>query len=228
MMSSIQAFMHFSKNTHRNIKLLLCASIVLLAGCETVTPYDYTKLQESKPRSILVMPAINNSVEVNAPYTHLSTITKPLAEKGYYVFPVAVIDHFLKENGLPTPAEMNGISLEKIREHIGPDAVLYTTIKNWGQKFQVFNSKTVVDAHLKLIDARTGELLWESSAYAEINSDNGNNNGLLGALISAAINQAIASANDRTPDAARIANGSAINAKKTGLLYGPYVEAPKK
>jgi hypothetical protein len=27
-----------------------------------------------------------------------------LAEKGYYVLPVAVIDQFLKENGLPTPA----------------------------------------------------------------------------------------------------------------------------
>jgi hypothetical protein len=37
-----------------------------------------------------------------------------LAEKGYYVLPVAVIDQFLKENGLPTPAEMNGIPLEKI------------------------------------------------------------------------------------------------------------------
>jgi hypothetical protein len=45
---------------------------------------------------------------------YLSTLTKPLAEKGYYVLPVAVIDQFLKENGLPTPAEMNGIPLEKI------------------------------------------------------------------------------------------------------------------
>jgi hypothetical protein len=41
-------------------------------------------------------------------YIYLSTLTKPLAEKGYYVLPVAVIDQFLKENGLPTPAEMNG------------------------------------------------------------------------------------------------------------------------
>ena len=62
---------------------------------------------------------MNSSVEVNAPYSYLSTISQPLAEKGYYVFPVSVVDTFLKENGLPTPAEMNGIALDKIVEVIG-------------------------------------------------------------------------------------------------------------
>ncbi len=72
---------------------------MLLAGCvASKTPYDYSALENSRPRSILVIPPLNNSVEVNAPYVFLSTITAPLAEKGYYVFPVAVIDRFLKEN----------------------------------------------------------------------------------------------------------------------------------
>src|SRR5210317_1864170 len=94
---------------------VVAAFVVLLSGCVAPTgPYDYSALENSRPRSILVIPPLNNSIEVNAPYIFLATITRPLAEKGYYVFPVAVIDAFLKENGLPTPAEMNGIPLDKI------------------------------------------------------------------------------------------------------------------
>ena len=75
--------------------------LMFVSGCATtVEPYDYTALKESAPRSILVIPPMNNSVEVTAPYSFLSTITAPLAESGYYVYPVSVIDSFLKENGL--------------------------------------------------------------------------------------------------------------------------------
>jgi hypothetical protein len=115
---------------------------IFIVGCNKheVKPYDYTAFKKSKPRSIVVIPPKNNSIEVNASYIYLSTLTKPLAEKGYYVLPVAVIDQFLKENGLPTPAEMNGIPLEKIREHTGADAVLYVEIEEFGQKYLVLSS----------------------------------------------------------------------------------------
>ena len=78
----------------------LAAVAVLCGGCAT-TPYDYAPYRQHMPRSILVLPPLNESVEVNAPYSYLSTVTRPLAECGYYVFPVAVIDAFLKDNGLP-------------------------------------------------------------------------------------------------------------------------------
>ena len=134
--------------------------VMLLSGCQaTQTPYDYSALENSRPRSILVIPPVNNSVEVNASYIFLSTISRPLAEKGYYVFPVAVIDQFLKENGLPTPIEMNGIPLDKIAEHIGADAVLYVSIEEWGQKYNLVSSTTEVHSILRLVDVNTGVLL---------------------------------------------------------------------
>ena len=172
--------------------LLLCILMLLVSGCATTPPYDYTAFEKSKPRSIVVIPPNNNSLEVNAPYIYLSTLSRPLAEKGYYVFPVSVIDHFLKENGLPTPAEMNSIPLDKIDEHIGADAVLYITIEDWGQKFQVLSSVTLVQATLRLVDVKTGELLWESMAVAKKSSDDAGG-GLAGALINAIATQIIAS-----------------------------------
>lgn len=211
-------------------RILLLAIALVAAGCQTQrTPYDYSALRKSQPRSIVVIPPANNSIEVNAPYTFLSTISRPLAEKGYYVFPVAVIDTFLKENGLPTTDEMNAVPLDKIRQNIGADAVLYVTIEDWGQKYEVLHSRAVVQAKLRLVDARTGEQLWDAMAQAQQQSDDGGQ-GLIGALINAVVEQIVSSSVDRTPGLSSLANTIAINNPHSGLLNGPYVpeEAPPK
>ena len=108
----------------------LISGVLLMNGCAATGPktYDYSAYRANMPRSILVLPPVNETTEVMAPYIYLSTITRILAEKGYYVYPVAVIDVLMKENGVPTPAEMAQIPLKKIKEVINPDAVLYLTI----------------------------------------------------------------------------------------------------
>ncbi|MFT6990086.1 MAG: hypothetical protein ACJASL_002064 [Paraglaciecola sp.] len=207
-------------NTHIfNVALL---SFVLLSGCASIEPYNYGPLKQAAPRSILVLPPMNSSVEVSAPYTYLSTVTKPLAEKGYYVFPVSVVDNFLKENGLPTPVEMNGIGLDKIDEIIGADAVLYVHIQDWGQKFQVLSSVSVVQGSVKLVSVKTGKLLWEAPINAQYNPNDNSGGGLLGDLVVAVVSQIAGEISDNTPQVARMANNMAFNSPKRGLLNGPY------
>jgi len=209
-------------NSIRLCLLFLPCIILIASGCATTTPYDYTAFKKSRPRSIVVIPPMNNSIEVNAPYIYLSTLTRPLAEKGYYVFPVFVIDYFLKENGLPTPAEMNGIPLDKIGEHIGADAVLYVSIEDWGQKYQLIQSVTKVHATLKLVDVKSGELLWDSTAIAQESSGDGGSD-LIGMLVMAVIDQVLDSTiADPTPRLARQANNAAIDSQLRGMLDGPY------
>ncbi|WP_020410530.1 DUF799 domain-containing protein [Hahella ganghwensis] len=203
---------------------LLPVLFAFMTGC-AIQPYDYTALKEAKPRSILVIPPVNNTVEVNAPYTFLSTISAPLAEKGYYVFPVAVIDQFMKQNGLPTPVEMNQVPLEKIREIIGPDAVLYVTIEDWGQQYQVISSRAVVSSRWRLVDARTGNLLWEGRAHAEESSNDGGGD-LAVALIGALVEQIASTVSDKTPGLSRRANFNTIDNQHRGLLPGPYLKIP--
>ena len=214
--------MKFLKKTIYLIPLL----ILLSSGCATQQPYDYTSLLESKPRSIVVIPPINNSLEPEAPYVYLSTITRPLAEKGYYVFPVSMVDHFMKANGLPTPDEMNAVALDKIDENIGADAVLYATIDKWGQNYQITASVAEVDVKLKLVDVKTGAVLWNTHAYARQSSGDGGG-GLAGALLGALITQVLSDSIDHTPQLSRVANNNAINNAVSGLLNGPYVEGKK-
>ena len=207
--------------------LFISLAALLITGCATPNPYDYSALKASKPRSIVIIPPNNHSLEVNAPYIYLSTLTRPLVEKGYYVFPVAVIDQFLKENGLLTLAEMNAIPLDKIKEHIGADAVLYITINQWGQKFQLTRSANTVSAMLKLVDTQSGKILWRSTAFAQhISSDGGGD--LVGALISAVITQIAHSTFDNSPQIARQANNYSINNQQSGLLNGPYKKKKTK
>jgi len=208
---------------NRLLKGIVLAVIftTLFSGCQTIQPYDYTAFKKSKPRSIVIIPPNNNSIEVNASYIYLSTLTKPLAEKGYYVLPVSVIDQFLRENGLPTPAEMNSIPLEKIDEHMGADAVLYITINDWGQKFNIISSVTIVSAQLKLVDVKTGVVLWEAIAHASKDSGDGGGS-IAGMLIGAIVTQVMASSIDRSYETAMFANNIAINHESRGLLDGPY------
>lgn len=195
--------------------------VVLLAGCATPATYDYSALQQYKPRSILVLPPLNESVEVDAPSIYLSRVTKPLTERGYYVFPVAVIDRLMKENGLPSSAEIHQVSLEKIKEVINPDAVLYVVIEDWGQKYQVITSTAMVKVNARLIDVDTGTLLWEGKAEAVQQSGDGGA-GLAGALVAALITQVINNTVDQTPQLAGMANYMMFYNQNVGLLEGPY------
>lgn len=209
----------------KNIFLFFSISLSLfITGCST-TPYNYDALLASKPKSILVIPPNNNSVEVNAPYIYLSTISRPLGEKGYYVFPVAVIDTFLKENGLPTPGEMNSVPLDKLYENIGADAVLYVEINDWGQKYNIISSETVVNVSMRLVDGKTGVLLWDANSHVRQSSDSGG--GGLGSLVNALVSQIANSISDNTPKVARTANNLAIYNPKRGLLTGPYIVIPE-
>ena len=110
----------------RSSAVVLAATAMLgLGGCVTPPkPYDYSAFERMPPRSILVLPPINETVAVEGTYSYLTTVSRPIAEQGYYVFPVAVIDQLMRENGLPDAAEMQKVPLDKLREITGADAVL--------------------------------------------------------------------------------------------------------
>ncbi|MDO8845747.1 GNA1162 family protein [Methylicorpusculum sp.] len=198
--------------------------LVFLTGCPSKLPFDYSAFRNYRPRSILVLPPLNLTTDVNAPYSYLSTITHPLAECGYYVFPVAVIDAYMKENGLPSSEEMHGVPLKKIKEIIGADAVLYVTIEEWGQKYMVLQSITTIKASAKLLDTASGEVIWYGTQSIVQGSGGGDP---VVMLINAAVVQIINSMTDYTHDLSRVANQDMINNPDEGFLAGPYL-APRE
>lgn len=206
-----------------DLSCMALVAILALSGCaSTNDSYDYSLFRAHMPRSILVLPPINESVEVNASYIYLSTITRPLAEAGYYVYPVAVVDSYMKENGLPTPYEMNAVPLDNLAEVFDPDAVLYITIEDWGQKYTVLSSTTVVKARARLVDVATGTTIWEGTALAQEGSGDGGG-GLIGMVVAAVVDQIIDTTSDRVRAVSALANTNMIQNTGNGFLRGPYI-----
>jgi len=196
---------------------------LLLGGCATRANYDYSAFKESRPSSILVLPPLNSSPDVNATYSMLAQTTLPLAESGYYVFPVALVDETFKQNGMSTPADIHQIPIAKLREIFGADAALYINVKQYGTSYAVIMSETRVTAEGRLIDIRTGKTLWAGSATASSAEGQSNSGGgLIGLLVKAVITQIVESLSDRGHPIAGIASYRLLSAgKPNGILYGP-------
>ena len=201
--------------------VLLFFSLMLSACNTTPVVYDYDKFRHHRPQSILVLPPQNETNEVLAPYKYFSTISRPLGECGYYVFPVAVIDALMKENGMPSAHEMHQVPLDKIDQIIGADAVLYVTIEEWGQKYIVIDSVTIINTRFKLVDVKTGTVIWDGKQSHRMGSG-GVGGDPIAMLITAAVSQIVNYLSDKTVKVARQANILAVSNSNTGLLVGPY------
>jgi hypothetical protein len=199
-------------------------ALTLLTGCaKPPAPYDYTAFRQAKPRSILVPPPVNNSPEVNAGHGVLAQIALPLAESGYYVFPVAVVEETFLHNGLTDPQEIRQVSLEKLYTIFRADAVLYLDIKEYGTKYMVLASDTRVTLEAKLVDLKTGQQLWNGMATASsAEQQSSSNSGLVGMLVQAVAEQIVNTIADRSYDIAGMADSRLLWAgRPNGMLYGP-------
>lgn len=201
----------------------LALALAPLAGCVTQTPYDYTAFKQSKPGSILVMPPVNTSPDIQAGYSMLSHVTLPLSEAGYYVLPVAVVDETFKQNGVMSADDAQAIPIAKLHEIFGADAALYLEITEYGVSYQLIASEVAVTAKAKLVDLRDGRLLWDGTARASSAEQQSNNGGgLIGLLVAAAVEQVMNSLTDRSHQIAGITSARLLTAgMPNGILRGP-------
>lgn len=203
---------------------LACALTLLMTGCATTqTPMDYSAFKQSNPKSILVLPPTNHTSEVIAPYGVLANVTVPLAEAGYYVFPVALVNETFKNNGLTVAEDIHAVAPKKLNEIFGADAVLYIDIEEYGTSYAVLSSDTVVVVKARLTDSKTNALLWEGKASASSSEQGGGNSGgLVGMLVEAAVKQIMETAMDTGFQIAAIASNRLLSPEMhNGILYGP-------
>lgn len=208
----------------RQLLILSCLGM-LFTGC-AVAPKanrDLAAYHAHQPKSILVLPPINNSPDTRATYGYWSTVTLPVAEAGYYVFPISVVDTMFKENGVTNGFDAQAIAPQKLKEIFGADAALYITVKEYGSKYQVIQSVSTVAVDAKLVDLASGTLLWQGEERLQQANDN-SNAGLLGALVGALVDQISNHLSDKAYTLSSVVSSqlySPNSAQQKGLLYGP-------
>lgn len=211
----------------RRVSLALIAVFAgLLGGCATVeapSADPWPALREARPASVLVMPPVNNTPDVEAPASLTAQAVYPLSEAGYYVMPVALVNETLRLNGVQTPQDAQQISVQRLRQVFGADAALYMDIRRYGSVYRVISSDSVVTVDARLVDLRDGRTLWTGSASASSAEQRGQQQGgLVGALLQAVIEQVASNFSDRNHQVAGIAARRLLGGfGSRGLLPGP-------
>ncbi len=196
----------------------------VLGGCVTPPPpLDYAAFAQAKPASLLILPPLNESPDVNATAGVWAHATRPLAEAGYYVLSTALVDQAFRQNGWDTPDEIQAVPTAKLREVFGADAVLYLRIKQYGTSYAVLLSDTRVEIEGRLVDLRSGTQLWAGSAAASsAEQQQQAQGGLVGLLVVALVRQIADTALDAAFLQADVANQRLLGGGLyNGVLYGP-------
>jgi hypothetical protein len=197
-------------------RLVLLGTLVAVACAPARAPVDYSKLVAANPKAILIVPPVNKSVDVDAPDYFLSTLPVPLAERGYYVFPVNVVKRSLEDDGLSDAAMVHAADPARLCQMFGADAVLYPTIEQWTAKYVVVATSVQVAFTYVLKDCRLGEEIWRGADARVYQPSSGQ--GLLADMVMAAI---VKAKPDYMP-LARQANAAAVAYPGPGLPAGPY------
>jgi len=204
---------------------ILVVIMMTLSGCAHQNMNKQDKFLSAAPRSILVVPVVNNSVEVTSADYMLSTISIPLAERGYYVFPINLVKRVLEDDGLADSSLVHAAPASKLASLFGADAVLYINIERWDARYMVLTTTVTVALKYEIRDGKTDEVLWQNNANM-VYQPSGSGGGGLGGLIAQAVVAAMTKAAPNYMPLARQANVKALYTYPgSGLPLGPYAIA---
>lgn len=186
--------------------ILFAFACVLVSSCgmmNTVTrETQYAKMYEEKPVTLLVMPPINNSTNVEAKDLLYTSISRPLVEAGYYVIsPLLAMDILKSESAYDSELFIEA-PLTMFNNFFGADAVVFSVIDSWTKKGTGIQTKI----RYVIKSAHTNDILFERSCdlYLDL-SVSSQSNSALGALVSLAASAINTAATDHII-AARKAN----------------------
>ena len=194
-----------------------------LSGCAAVQPYDFTEFQTAPPRSILVVPVVNRSLDVDASNYVLSTLSVPLAELGYYVFPVNTVKIVLEQEGFYEPEQVRKMDASQLASLFGADAVLYVTINRWDAQYVLISTTVTVEFEYEMT-RKDGVRIWHATKRMQYSPQQQNQQGVhpLAVLIAAAVSAAATRAAPNYLPLTQQANNQVLVVESTKLPRGPY------
>jgi hypothetical protein len=159
-------------------------------------------MYEEKPVTLLIMPPINNSTNVEAKDLLYTSISRPLVEAGYYVISPLLAMDILKSESAYDAEMFYDAPLAMFNKFFGADAVVFSFIDSWAKKGLGIQTKI----RYVIKSAYTNDILFDRSCdlYLDL-SVNSKSNNALSALIDLVASVAITATTDHIV-AARKAN----------------------
>lgn len=202
--------------------MIALLAVLLVSGCAgPIAKTDLSAFQAAKPRSILVVPAVNKSLDVDAPNYLLTTLSLPLAEKGFYVFPVHTAKTVLEQEGFYEGEVVHQQPPQALAKLFGADAVLYVTINRWDAQYAVFATTVTVNFDYRIV-SKDGTELWSANKQMQYTPQNQSSGHPLADLLVAAVSAAITRAAPNYMPLAYMANDQVFINGPSAIPNGPY------
>ena len=164
--------------------LLVCFMASSCGVFNTVTrETQYAKMYEEKPVTLLIMPPMNNSTNVEAKDFLYTSISRPLIEAGYYVIsPLLAMDVLKAESAYDAENFFNA-PLTQFNKYFGADAVVFSIIDTWAKKGLGIETKI----RYVIKSTYSNEILFDRSCDLfldlSLESDSDSKKGLLDVLV---------------------------------------------
>ena len=136
-----------------------------VAGCAT-NPVYLTK-PFVRPQLIAVLPMANSSNDLDAPVYLRQVIFNRLQVRGFNLIPLEDVDAKLKAQGFTDGGQLGATTPQKIGEWLGADGLLYSSVEEFSYMNVAFYAQRAVKVHGRLVDAATGQKLWETEREAK-------------------------------------------------------------
>ncbi len=180
------------------MKKILYVFIVGIALFLSSCAPDFTRLEqypgmyEAKPVTLVVMPPINNSANVDAKELLYTSISYPLVEAGYYVISPNLTMEMLKAESAYDAELLLDRDAAIFAQVFGADAVVFPIIDEWAKQGLGIRTKL----HYIIKSTKDNSILFERTCdlFLDLSTNSNNANGLLGALVdltASAINTAV-------------------------------------
>jgi len=215
----------------KNILFLIVMTVAFLSSCTTTAPIAksvaYKGMYEEKPVTILLMPPINRSTNVEAKEYFHSTLNIPIANAGFYVIPTFLSMEILKKESAYDAELFLNSPLTKFGEVFGADLAVFTIIHKWDKSGLA--AKVYVQVEYIIKSIKTNEIVYTRTGDVTYDASVSTGAGGLAGLVADRALSAINTAATKYVDVARACNSFTFKdlpAGKYSPTYGTDGELP--
>jgi hypothetical protein len=144
---------------HKAKILFLFPIFLLAAACAAPLSNLDSNYAALKPTRIAVLPATNETADLDAPVVFRILAAAELADKGYALIDSSRIDEALAQKGIQEGGQIEALTPQEIGDLVGADGLLYVKVMSYGRQVGVHLK---MEGSFTLVSSKSGQKIWYS------------------------------------------------------------------
>jgi len=139
--------------------LFLFPLFLLTAACAAPLSNLESNYAALKPTRIAVLPAMNETADLDGPVVFRILAAAELADKGYALIDPARVDEALAQRGIQEGGQIEMLTPQEVGDLVGADGLLYVKVMSYGRQMGVHIK---MEGSFTLVSSKSGQKIWYS------------------------------------------------------------------